>query len=319
MVDSSLRDRERELARSLEEVRRSIKDSTNRQAVLRDSTDNSEKTMNRLLELQKLNLQKGVSPSEAEQEALAESEKLFLETQRQYQAINDRVSDLNEQRRGLESDQRANKRALEVAVKPAQAEYQDLRSRHRFWLGFWKLLVLVPLLTGLTLLTMKHRTHLYAPILYAAGIATTLKVLLVMHEHFPPRYFKYILILLVLALALFTLIFLLRMVAFPEKSWLLKQYREAYERFLCPICSFPIRRGPLRYFFWNRRTVKRLAPRIQGTPEPDQPYICPVCSTRLFEECPDCQNIRAALLPACSSCGSTTAFAKGSGKPPLVE
>jgi hypothetical protein len=38
----------------------------------------------------------------------------------------------------------------------------------------------------------------------------------------------------------------------------LSVYREAYERFFCPICEFPIRRGPLKYVFWSRRSIKNL-------------------------------------------------------------
>ena len=67
------------------------------------------------------------------------------------------------------------------------------------------------------------------------------RVLFVMHEHFPAIYFKYILIVASLVIALAVLVRLLRTVANPRGDWLLKQYREAYTNFLCPICEFPIR------------------------------------------------------------------------------
>src|SRR5206468_11254740 len=98
---------------------------------------------------------------------------------------------------------------------------------------------------------------IYAPLIYALSIALMLKVALVMHEYFPSRYFKYVLILVCLAVVLRVLVYLLRMIAFPKRDWLLKQYREAYEAFLCPICEYPIRRGPLKYLFWNRRSIRK--------------------------------------------------------------
>jgi predicted RNA-binding Zn-ribbon protein involved in translation (DUF1610 family) len=305
-VDSRLLTREQELKREISDTQRTIEDETKLQVVLRDRADNAETTMNRLAELQKLNLQTGVESSDTERQALAESERLFLDTQRRYQEVNERVDGLTGRLRQLESEQRTNSRDLVEARRPARAEYDRLRHRHQLKLGFAKLAVLLPLLAIVVFVTMKHRGRVYMPITYAAGSAIALKVLLVMHDHFPRRYFKYILILAALGAALLALVYLIRMVTYPKRSWLLKQYREAYERFLCPICAFPIRRGPLRFSFWNRRTAKKLtsAPSIPG--EQETPYVCPVCGTRLYDECSHCHKVRAALLPACSACGTAT-------------
>ena len=73
---------------------------------------------------------------------------------------------------------------------------------------------------------------------------------------------------------------------------------------VCPVCEHPIRRGPLQHLFWTRRSLKKLQVPSAGGPTSDQPYICPVCATRLFEECPACKGIRHALLPACQHCGA---------------
>jgi uncharacterized membrane protein YccC len=67
--------------KQIDETRRAIEQRQQRQKVLRDSTGNSERTMNQLLELQKLTLQKGLTPSADEAGALAESERLFLTNQ----------------------------------------------------------------------------------------------------------------------------------------------------------------------------------------------------------------------------------------------
>ena len=89
-----------------------------------------------------------------------------------------------------------------------------------------------------------------------------------------------------------------------NRQWLLGQYRDAYQSFLCPICDYPIRRGPLKFLYWNRKTLKRLQIPPQLTGIPDENYSCPCCATSLFEECPACHHTRHALLPACESCGA---------------
>jgi predicted RNA-binding Zn-ribbon protein involved in translation (DUF1610 family) len=93
------------------------------------------------------------------------------------------------------------------------------------------------------------------------------------------------------------------MIAFPKKDWLLKQYREAYEAFFCPICDYPIRRGPLKYMFWSRRSIRKLQVPPVSPNGTEEPYTCPMCATKLFEECPSCHAIRHSLLPACEKCG----------------
>jgi len=125
-----------------------------------------------------------------------------------------------------------------------------------------------------------------------------------MHEHFPRRYFKYVLIGVALALVVRVLVGLLRTVAHPKFEWLLKQYREAYEHHLCPICSYPIRRGPLKYLFWNRRSVGKLRLPAADPTAPEETYICPACGTSLYETCPSCGGVRHALLPVCPRCGA---------------
>jgi predicted RNA-binding Zn-ribbon protein involved in translation (DUF1610 family) len=129
-------------------------------------------------------------------------------------------------------------------------------------------------------------------------------VLVVVHEYFPAIYFRYLLIGTSLLFTIWLLVKLVRMIARPHANWLLKQYREAYEAFLCPVCDFPIRRGPLKYLSWTKRTIKRLPmPTSASGNEPEVAYTCPMCATRLYEECSHCHGIRTSLLPACSHCG----------------
>lgn len=304
LVEPSLRSEAADLERQLETVGRTIGNHEQRQRVLRDSTDNSARTMNQLLEIQRLNLQKGITPGETEQTALRDAQQLFLTNQQQYQQINDQIATLAEQRRSLEEQQREVNRRLETQRQPAREDYQRLYTRHQLKLAALKLSVLVPLLLLAVGLFLKYRSGLYAPAIYALGIATLAKVLVVMHQHFPRRYFKYVLIVAALLLVGRILVYLLKMIAFPKRDWLLKQHREAYEHFFCPVCSYPIRRGPLKHAFWTRRSLKRLAGLTDPAEGAETAYVCPVCSTRLFEECPSCHGIRHSLLPACTRCGT---------------
>ena len=165
--------------------------------------------------------------------------------------------------------------------------------------------MLVPLLLMVGILYLRSARGIYAPVINALGIALAVRVFLVMHDHFPELYFRYILILTAIAITGVILIKLLRSVAYPKRDWLLKQNREAYTTFVCPVCEFPIRRGPLKFAFWNRRSLRKMS-RVTSESEAaagDQPYTCPCCSTTLYEKCENCGRTRHSLLPACDKCG----------------
>ena len=279
---------------------RSIAEQKERQQILRESTAASQQTMNQLLEFQRLNLQQGADLTDDERQALAESEKLFLDNQRQYQQLNQDVAELSTRLRELQEDRRELETQIERERDPIRQRYEQLRERHDLKVAVVKLAVLLPLALVALFLFLKWRRSLYAPLINAVGAAVLVRIGLVMHEYFPTRYFKYVLILVSLAVVAWILIHLLRAVAFPKRDWLLKRYREAYERFACPVCDYPIRRGPLR--FLTRR--RRLETPIVSADMPDEPYVCPSCGTRLFEECEVCHATRHALLPACEKCGA---------------
>jgi predicted RNA-binding Zn-ribbon protein involved in translation (DUF1610 family) len=260
--------------------------------------------MNQLLEIQKLTIQKGLAPSVDEAKALGESQRLFLTDQTRYQEMNDQIAALSEQLDGLQSRQRNVQSRMEAQRPAVQEEYNRQHSRHQLRLAALKLAVLVPLLGVALWLVFKLRRALYAPLVYGFGLALLVRVILVIHEYFPTRYFKYILILVALLAVGGVLVYLLRALAFPKLDWLLKQYREAYEHFLCPVCGYPIRRGALKYLFWTRGSLKKLVVPKTDAEMPEEPYVCPVCSTRLFERCESCKGIRHSLLPACDRCGA---------------
>lgn len=303
LADSDLMEETDDLKARISDTKRAIQNREQRQKVLRDSTSNSERTMNQLLGLQRLTLQQGLSPSTEEIAALASSQQLFLENQAKYQEMNDQIATFNEELREREDRQREVNELLATGRPAIQEEFNRLRSGHQLRLAALKLAVLLPLLGIAVWLFLKRRDSVYAWLIYGFGLALLLKVVVVMHEYFPSRYFKYVLIVFAIALVARILVYLLRSMAYPKLDWLLKQYREAYERFLCPVCSHPIRRGPLKHLFWTRSSLKKLHVPANAGEDDDEPYTCPACTTVLFEECSECKHTRHSLLPACSHCG----------------
>jgi predicted RNA-binding Zn-ribbon protein involved in translation (DUF1610 family) len=288
------------------DLRRRIEERRAQQALLRDSTDNSQRTMSQLLELHRLSLEKGFTPTAEEQKALAEAERLFLTNQAQYQGLSAEVARLDAEVRAIDEKIREHEQALEEAREPVRQEYERLLRRHQAKVGAVKLAVLVPLMAIALVLFIKKRSGPYALPVYTFGLAVLVEVLLVIHEHFHTGYFIYVLLLAAIAVVVRAIVYLVKVMRSPSAAWRLARYRQAYATFLCPICGFPIRRGPMKFMVWTRRRLKEpLAPTTLPETRADEPYTCPSCGTRLFEECTACHAVRHTLLPACERCGAT--------------
>jgi hypothetical protein len=305
VLDKSLLDREKSANQELAQIEQQREDLVARQASLQVSTNGSRETMNQLLEIQRLELQKGTPSSETEAKALADSKHLFLSNQTKYQDLNDELENLREQARAIQERNSGVRAQLGDQRAEANRQYMGLLKHHEWKKASLKLLVLIPLLVVVFYFFQVKRGSMLAPIIYATGAALVLKLFEVLHQYFPSRFFKYILIAIAIALVVQVLLYLLRMVASPKKEFLLKQFREAYERFVCPVCEYPIRRGPLRYAFWTKRTIRKLVlPEPSGNAS-DEPYTCPACGTGLYEKCLVCQAVRHSLLPNCEKCGAS--------------
>jgi hypothetical protein len=302
LIDQQLLNRVKSLQEDIERVNREVDSRRQRQSVLRDSTGNSERTMNQLLELQRMKLQQELKPAQQESEALAESQRLFLANQAKYQEMNDQIAGFSDELVTLQASLRVAQKEVEAQRPAVQQEWSRLMSRHQLRLAALKLAFLTPLLLLAGWLFLKKRNSIYAPLIYGFALALVVKVGAVMHEHFPRRYFKYVLILLAIAIVARVLVLLLRSMAHPKLENLLKQYREAYERFLCPVCAYPIRRGPMKYLRWTRNSLKKLPVLAESESGEEEAYVCPACGTRVFEECQGCGKIRHSLLPACAHC-----------------
>ena len=313
-VDEQLTQRADTLKLQIADLDRRIGNESEKQRVVGDGSRSLQQTITQLLELQKLGLENNVAFSAAEQENLTSTLNLFLENQRQYQESSQSSAELLNQKQGLVSQLDDTQKQLEQQRAPARDAYRDQVDEHRLKLAFWQLAMLLPVLGVATTLLVKKRNSIYFPLFLALGFATLFKVGLVVHEYFPSRYFKYILIGALLVVVGKMLIHFIRGIAFPKTEWLINQYREAYERFLCPICEYPIRTGPRKYLFWTRRSVTKL--KVTGdASNKEEAYTCPACGTGLFDKCSNCQNVRHSLLPHCSHCGQASSIEdQGSGK-----
>lgn len=301
-IDNALRNKRDTLQQQIAELTRQIANETEKQRVVGDSSQNLQQTINQLIELRKLGLQKNASFSEAEQANFTSSLNLFLENQKKYQALSQAVSELLERKQQLVHENDLTEQEIEKQRRPARDEFETLSKKHRLKLAFFQLVILLPILGAIGVAILKMRSSIYFPLFLAVGAATVVKIVLVVHQYFPTRYFKYVLIGGLLLVVARLLIHFIQVIAYPKAQSLVTQYREAYERFLCPVCEYPIRVGPRRFLFWTRRTVNQVVVPTK-TAEQEEAYTCPSCGRRVFEECPACHKIRHAMLPHCSHCG----------------
>lgn len=303
-VDPALVTQRLHLEKRIAELSRTLENQREKQKIVGDSSNNLQQTMTQLLELQTLGLQKNIPFSETEQTNFTTSLNLFLDNQKKYQELSQAVAEMLEQKQDLLLEKEQIEQQLEQQREPARKEYNALNRSHKLQMAFFQLAILVPILVLAMILIIKKRTSIYAHLFWALGAATLIKVALVMHEYFPSKYFKYVFIAALLVAVTRLLMYFIRSSAFPKTEWLLKQYREAYERFLCPVCDYPIRIGPRRYLFWTRRTVNKIV--VPGNPcsEQEEAYTCPSCGSNLFAECSVCHKIRHTMLPSCRHCGA---------------
>ncbi|MBM3290096.1 MAG: hypothetical protein FJY92_08095 [Candidatus Hydrogenedentes bacterium] len=311
-VGPEMRNTQEELDRQIADLDRQLGSAREQQDIVSASSQNLQGTINQMLQIQRLSIEKQVAQSEADKSTLAASQASFLEYQTKFQELNQQISVLATQKQKLEQEKSDLDRSIVEKLEPAQREYEDLWEAHRFKLGAYQLALLVPVLLIAGSLLMKRRGSAYWPLFFAVSGGTLLRVVLVIHEYFPSPYFKYIITIALIIVVARLLIHVIRLVMHPKREALLKQYREAYERFLCPVCEFPIRTGPRRWLYWTRRTVHKvfLQP---GAGDAQEAYTCPACGMALFAPCGECGKVRHAMLPHCAHCGALTDPVKGEG------
>jgi hypothetical protein len=300
-IDPVLKATDVQLEQSIVEVNRQIENQRRRQQLLRESTTSSQTTLNQLLELLRVSIEQNATLPDEQQQALTDSQRLFLENQKEDQEYNESLSSLQEELATLQERQRTHREVLEKARQPVNVEFYRLQRQHDWRVAAIKIGFLTPLLLVGGFLFALHRNGKYAPMIYALDAALLGKGFVVMHQYFPREYFKYVIIFSSLAVIGMLLARLLKMVSEPGRETRLKQAREAYESFQCPVCQFPIRRGPFKYMSWSPRSLRKTSRPIVNAP--DEAYTCPSCSTILYEKCTCCGAVRHGLLPACEHCG----------------
>lgn len=302
-VDLSLIQKQEDLVKQITSLDREIANKREEQNLVGNSSENLQRTINQLLELQKLSIEKQVSLPESDQADLSLSLSHFLESQKNYQTLNQEISGLLLKKESLDDEKRQLDEEIEKKREPARAEFDQLLEKHNFKLACIQLAFLIPLLAISGYMLIRWRGIIYFPLILAFSGATLVKTVAVIHDYFPSRYFKYIVTLGLLVVVAQFLIYLIRMIAYPKMAWVAKQYREAYERFLCPVCEYPIRTGPRKFLYWTRRTVHKVLP-SGDLSSSDTPYTCPSCGTVLYEVCGHCEKIRHSLLAHCEHCGT---------------
>jgi predicted RNA-binding Zn-ribbon protein involved in translation (DUF1610 family) len=312
-IDQSLLEKARGIREQVQKLERAIANKREQQGLVGASSQNLKQTIDQLADLQRQSIQKQVVLSDSDKERMSISLKQYLANQNNYQELNQDLLSLTSQKNQPDTDQQEIDKQVEKQRKTARGEYDKMYEAHRMRLAFYQLAILAPLFLIAGYLVFKRRDSVYYPLFLAVGGATALKVALVMHEYIPPRYTKYVLILVLLGVTARILVHFIKIAAFPKLDWLLRQYREAYERFLCPVCEYPIRTGPRKYLYWTRRTVNRTLPQGDAAGK-EEPYTCPACGATLYEQCPSCQKIRHSLLEHCEHCGTKKAV-QGSSTP----
>jgi hypothetical protein len=302
-VDAAVRAHQETLEKETQNLSRKIQTLREQQGILRDSTNSLQNTMTQLLSLQKDSLQKNVEFSEQSKQTLAESQSAFLENQKKYEQYNQQITELTAQQRQKEDELAGIRETIKAKDQLVQKEYNQLYEKHQLKVAAIKLGFLVPVFLGVFWLFMRYRAGTYWPMVWAAFLAVFIKIALVIHEYFPSRWFKYIALIVMLGIVIRILIYLIRMIIAPKRELLIRQYQQDYDKHICPVCSKPIRIGPLRYLGgWKKKTPvffgqdkEALAP---------QAYTCPSCGTNLYGKCGTCGGIRHTLLPYCEHCGT---------------
>ena len=301
-VTEELDQQQKSLSKEVENLKRRIQTQTEQQRLLSSSTSALQNTMNQLISIQKESLAKNVEFSEKSKQTLQESQAAFLENQQKYQQYNKEITELTQQQRDREDALADVNETIKTREQDARNEHNTLLGKHRLKVAILKLAFLVPVFLVVSFLFMKFRTSDYWPLVWSAFIAAFIKVAFVAHEYFPTEYFKYIALVVVIAIVLRILVYLIKMIVAPKKDLLIKQYQQYYDKHLCPVCTKPIKAGPLRYAGWKKKATV-LAP--QGAEiDKQQPYTCPSCGTNLYDKCQSCGNIRHTLLPYCEHCGT---------------
>lgn len=301
-ISQELDDQKETLEKDIKRLDRKIKSLNEQLSNLKNSTRSYQNTINQLLPIQKQSFEQDIPFPPESYQTLSSAQAAFLDNQKLDQALNKQVDETTLTRQ----DKQAELNDLNEKIKPLDEDFREEWDRrdqaHNWKVAAIKLAVLIPIFILASIIFMKYRSGPYWALVWAAFIASFAKIAVVAHRHFPGPYFKYIAMLVVIAIVLRILVYLIRLIIAPKKDLLIKQYQQFYDKHRCPVCTKPVKAGPLRYANWKKKASVLTAPGADLNKQ--QPYTCPSCGTNLYDKCEKCGNIRHTLLPYCEHCGS---------------
>lgn len=304
-ITEEMDDNQAQLRRDVESLNRQINALKEQRRTLGSSINTLRTTMDQLLAIHKQYIDKEELIPPESMQTLHDREAEFLADQKKDQQYTQEISILIERRQQKDDELFTTSEKIKSFEEDAREDQKERNKKFKFRVALMKLSFLVPVFLVVSFLFMKYRAGAYWPLVWSGLIASFIKIALVAHEYFPTNYFKYIALLVVLGIVLRILINLIKMIVAPKKDLLIKQYQQFYDKHLCPVCTKPIKAGPLRYAGWKKKTTV-VAP--QGTEiDKQQVYNCPSCGTNLYDKCERCGNIRHTLLPYCEHCGAEKA------------
>jgi hypothetical protein len=159
-IDAALLQKKTLLDEQIAEISRQSENLAEKQRILGDSSRSLQQTLTQIIELQKQGLQKNAVFNDRQQAAFSDSLNLFLENQRQYQALSRSLAELTGQKQQLATERERIVLEIEKQRKPAREEFERLLARHRYRLALIQLMVLLPVLLAATWLIARKRGSL---------------------------------------------------------------------------------------------------------------------------------------------------------------
>jgi len=303
--DQALIDQRDAIKDQIEATARLLAEQQEHVEYLRQSTRESQNTMNQLIDIRQQTLERNIEISDQEKLAFARSQSLFLANQEQLQTLIAQVRESKQQTRQQQDSLKQVERQITESLRPAREEYERACRARGHRVVLYKFLFITPLLIVGAWLFVKYRSSSFAGMVYAFDAAVLWLLITIIHQHFPTRYYKYYVVGIAILIVLLILRYLARMVAHPSRKWLLRRYEEAYREGRCPVCHYPVHRGTLKYMLTGKKLLGHAGPvGVFEAPEAHQTN-CPSCGTAVFEQCPTCNGARHAMLQYCTHCGAS--------------
>ncbi len=282
-VAPQLQERHLELQLRVKTAESSVVREREIQKNLQVSLENAQSTMDQMSEIHRLRLEKSQQPTEREIGALTQAQERFLKTQESFESANAKIGTLEADLHRFRADKNSVQETIRELEKPGRESYQDAYEAFRYRTAVWKLAFIVPVFLSGSWVLARRKGSPYRPLCLAWIGAAFLQLGMVMHEHFPKDYFKYIAIAASVSIVGWFLLRLIRNVSTPSRDALHRRRREAYHGSMCPDCGYPF-------------------PESHGATS-----SCSSCGVELFGPCNACGESRHRLLPFCLHCGAQTA------------